>query len=584
MAHHGFLWHLRRYGPGRMNGSVTLAEARSYCRHLALTHYENFSVASLLLPRRLLRHFHHIYAYCRWADDLADESGGGDLALGLLQWWREELLHCYEGKPRHPVMVALRETIKEFDIPARPFLDLLRAFEQDQIVKDYRTYEQLLAYCRCSANPVGHLILYLGRCFEPRRAELADCICTGLQLANFWQDVRRDLDIGRVYLPAEDRERYGYSDEDLQQRRFTPAFAELMKFEVDRTRELFRKGAPLVELMPADLQVELELFIRGGLGILERIERQRYDVWRRRPTLGKLAKAAQVGGGIMTWSLARSFDYCTRLTRQRAGNFFYAFLILPRAQRRAMCTLYAFMRIADDLTDSDEPIEQKWVGLQAWRRGLIDALSGRCSHPVHPALVHVVERYRIPPLYLQELLDGVQEDLIHSRYASFEELYRYCYRVASAVGLACIHVWGYDDAKAEQYAEWSGIAFQLTNIVRDVAEDARHGRIYLPQEDLLRFGCTEEQLLAGPFDVHYQQLMQFQVDRARDYYERARPLWNHLQPAGRAVFQVMTGIYEGILDAIERRGFDQVCERVRLSPWHKAGLLLQAVPVRFGWS
>jgi phytoene synthase len=286
----------------------------------------------------------------------------------------------------------------------------------------------------------------------------------------------------------------------------------------------------------------------------------------------------------MTLTLARSYEWCVRLTRQRAGNFYYAFLILPREQRRAMCALYAFMRVADDLTDSDAPVEQKWVSLQAWRRGLIDALDGRCTHASHPALVHVVERYRIPPLYLQELLDGVQEDLIRSRYATFEELYRYCYRVASAVGLACIHIWGYDESKAEQYAEWSGIAFQLTNILRDVAEDARGGRIYLPQEELKRFGCTEDQLLNGPFDQRYQELMRFQVERARDFYERSRPLRQHLQPAGRAVLQVMTRIYRGVLDAVERRGFDRVNERVSLSPWHKAGLLVQALPVRFGWA
>jgi len=286
----------------------------------------------------------------------------------------------------------------------------------------------------------------------------------------------------------------------------------------------------------------------------------------------------------MSLSAARSYDWCCRLTRQRAGNFYYAFLILPREQRRSMCALYAFMRIADDLTDSGDPIEIKWVNLQAWRRGLVDALAGRCTHPVHPALVHTVTRFGIPATCLQELLDGVQEDLIRSRYATFAELYGYCYRVASVVGLACIHIWGYDDKRAEQYAEWSGIAFQLTNILRDVAEDARNGRIYIPQDELKAFGCTEEQLLNGPFDSHYQELMRFQVRRARDYYDRARPLREHLRAPGRAVLQVMTCIYQGVLDAVERRGFHQINERVSLSPWRKAGLLVQALPVRLGWS
>lgn len=282
---------LARYGPQTRYATPTLSQARAYCRQLTHSHYENFSVASLLLPRRLLPHFHSIYAYCRWADDLGDETGGGQQALDLLAWWREELHACFERRPHHPVMVALEPTIRRYAIPPTPFLDLLRAFEQDQWVKRYDTYEQLLEYCRSSANPVGRLVLYLCECHDERRGELSDRICTGLQLANFWQDVARDLDIGRVYLPAEDRRRFGYSDDDLAARRFTPSLADLMRFEVQRTRRLFHEGLPLVRLMPADVRVDIELFARGGLAILERIEAQGFDVWRR-PTLGKWCKAA----------------------------------------------------------------------------------------------------------------------------------------------------------------------------------------------------------------------------------------------------------------------------------------------------
>ena len=213
------------------------ADAQVYCSRLARAHYENFTVASALLPRQLIRHFHAVYAYCRWADDLADESGGGAHALSLLRWWREELLQCYDGRPHHPVFVALQDTIRRFDIPPQPFLDLLSAFEQDQVVQRYDTFEQLLGYCRCSANPVGRLVLYLGESFDGERAALSDYICTALQLTNFWQDVERDFAIGRIYLPREDRARFGYSDNDLAACRFTPAFAELMRFEVERTRD-----------------------------------------------------------------------------------------------------------------------------------------------------------------------------------------------------------------------------------------------------------------------------------------------------------------------------------------------------------
>jgi phytoene/squalene synthetase len=169
-----FARELSRFGPGRSYGAFDLVAARAYCRRLARTHYENFTVASLLLPRRLRQHFHNVYSYCRWADDLADESGGGRAALSLLRWWKQELLQCYEGRPRHPVMVALRETIEHFRIPAQPFLDLLFAFEQDQLIKRYHTYAQMLQYCRFSANPVGHLVLYLCESFSPEATRLSD--------------------------------------------------------------------------------------------------------------------------------------------------------------------------------------------------------------------------------------------------------------------------------------------------------------------------------------------------------------------------------------------------------------------------
>jgi squalene synthase HpnC len=302
MQHNGFLAELARLGPEAPARPFSLAAARSYCARLTRTHYENFSVASLLLPRRLLPHFHAVYAYCRWADDLADEAGGGERALALLGWWRKELLRCYlrahDDQPRHPVMVALRATIRRFGIPTRPFLDLLLAFEQDQRVKHYQTYDQLLGYCRHSANPVGHLVLYLCECYDEDRAALADPICTGLQLANFWQDVARDLDIGRIYLPAEDRRRFGVTEDDLRARRTTPGFVELMRFEVGRARDLFHRGAPLFDRLPADVRPDVELFQRGGLAILRKIEQDGYKVLERRPALAKWEKAALLGGAL----------------------------------------------------------------------------------------------------------------------------------------------------------------------------------------------------------------------------------------------------------------------------------------------
>jgi squalene synthase HpnC len=290
---------LAAHGPHSSSAAPTLQAARAYCAGVAKSHYENFTVVSLLLPRRLIPHFHAVYAYCRWSDDLADETAGGQLALDLIAWWRAELLACYDGTPRHPVAVALRETIRRFSIPPQPFLDLLIAFEQDQRIKRYDTFDQLLAYCRNSANPVGRLVLHLFECYDERRAALSDEVCTGLQLANHWQDVSRDFDIGRVYLPAEDRARFGYTDADLEARRCTPAFVELMRFQVERARGFFDRGAALLPLLPRAARVDVDLFSRGGRAILRAIERANYDVWSRRPEVSKWAKAKLLLGAAV---------------------------------------------------------------------------------------------------------------------------------------------------------------------------------------------------------------------------------------------------------------------------------------------
>ena len=289
MSQH-FAMELARYGPARPYAPPSRQRAESYCRRLAQNHYENFSVASLLLPRRLLRHFHAVYAYCRWADDLADETAGGSQALALLAWWREELLRCYDRQPRHPVMVALRDTIDRFRIPPEPFLDLLRAFEQDQCVKRYQSYQQLLDYCRNSANPVGRLVLYLCEACTTDSAALSDRICTGLQLANFWQDVARDLDIGRVYLPAEDRARFGYADADLESAPLHPAIRRLAALRGGASPHAVRARPAPGEAGAGGGAADIALFARGGLAILAKIEEQAYDVWRRRPVLSKWDK------------------------------------------------------------------------------------------------------------------------------------------------------------------------------------------------------------------------------------------------------------------------------------------------------
>ena len=272
----------------------TLEDARAYCRRLARAHYENFSVATWFLPERLRQHFYNVYAYCRISDDLGDEVGDAMASLQLLDQWGAELEACYSGHPRHPVFVALAETVGKFELPQHEFSDLLTAFRQDQTVTRYETFDDLLGYCRYSANPVGHLVLYVCGHRDAERQRLSDYTCTALQLANFWQDVSVDYAKGRIYLPLEDLHRHGVSEQDIAARRNTPSFCELLRFEVERAREWFERGLPLVEKVDRDLAIDIELFSQGGQAILDEIERQGFAVLGRRPSISKARKLALV--------------------------------------------------------------------------------------------------------------------------------------------------------------------------------------------------------------------------------------------------------------------------------------------------
>ncbi len=272
-----------------------MAEARRYTRWLATTHYENFTVVSWLLPRRLHQHFFNVYAYCRWADDLGDEVSAPERALELLVAWEEELRQCYDGRPSHAVFVALEPTIREFDLPIEPFLDLLAAFRQDQTVHRYPTWEDVLGYCRYSANPVGRLVLCLCGYRDAERQRLSDFICTALQLANFWQDVARDLEKDRIYIPLDHLASHGLTAGDLVALRFDARYIALMKDLIARTRELFAAGQPLAQRVDAKLRVDIELFSRGGLAVLDAIEAIGYNTLARRPAIGRTTQARLLG-------------------------------------------------------------------------------------------------------------------------------------------------------------------------------------------------------------------------------------------------------------------------------------------------
>jgi squalene synthase HpnC len=285
----------------------SLAEAEGYCQRLAAVHYENFSVASWLAPPPLRRHFFNVYAYCRWADDLADEAGEPAAALALLDWWGDELDRCYAGVASHPVFIALRGTALEFAIPQQVFADLLVAFRQDQTVSRYATVEDLLGYCHNSANPVGRLVLYLGRCHNESLGALSDRICTGLQLINFCQDVAADWDRGRVYLPQASWAAAGYTPEMFARREFNPAFRDALRGEVDRAEGLLNAGRPLVAAVAPELRFDVALFLLGGLAAVAAVRAAGYNVWHGRPRVGK-------------WTKLRLFPQAWLLARRGAFN------------------------------------------------------------------------------------------------------------------------------------------------------------------------------------------------------------------------------------------------------------------------
>jgi squalene synthase HpnC len=269
----------------------TLEEACAYTRWLASRHYENFHVVSFLLPKRLHQDFYNVYAYCRWADDLGDEIGDRSESLRLLEWWRGGLDALYQERASHPVFVALLPTIGRHGIPRQPLADLIQAFVQDQTVTRYQNWEELFGYCRYSANPVGRLVLYLCGYSDAERQRLSDCTCTALQLANFWQDVTVDLEKGRIYIPLEIMRRHGYAESDLLARRFTPAFREVMREIVDRARALFLEGRPLSGMVDRRLSLDIDLFHRGGMQVLRKIEQRDYNVLAARPAISKLERA-----------------------------------------------------------------------------------------------------------------------------------------------------------------------------------------------------------------------------------------------------------------------------------------------------
>ena len=289
-----------------MDRTWTLDESLKYTHWLATHHYENFHVVSFLLPKKLHQDFYNVYSFCRWADDLGDEIGDKQESLRLLDWWSAELDSMYAGETRHPVFTALKTTVERHGIPRQPFADLIRAFVQDQRVARYHTWEGVLDYCVYSANPVGRLVLYLCGYQDAERQRLSDYTCTALQLANFWQDVTVDQLKDRVYIPLEVMERNQYTVEELFARKMNGNLRRVMIEIVDRAQGLFEQGLPLARMVDRRLSIDLDLFSRGGMRVLEKIRRQDYDVLSRRPAISRLERVRLLLGSLARMTLRRA--------------------------------------------------------------------------------------------------------------------------------------------------------------------------------------------------------------------------------------------------------------------------------------
>jgi squalene synthase HpnC/squalene synthase HpnD len=569
------------------------ADARQYTRWLATHHYENFNVVSWLLPRDLHQHFYNVYAYCRWADDLGDEVPDPRRALELLDWWETELRACYAGQPSHPVFVALAETVRACDLPIEPFRDLLTAFRQDQTVKRYATWADVIGYCRYSANPVGRLVLYLCGYRDEERQRLSDATCTALQLANFWQDVSRDLDKGRIYIPLDALAAQGLTESDIVERRFDERYVRVMKDIIARTRVLFAQGLPLTQMVDARLRVDIEMFGRGGGAVLDAIEVMGFDTLHRRPAIGRGRQMRLLGRALLSRLVVRgtrpahgaaaeaqagsaatvedSYAECRRVARRAGSNFYASMYLLPRSKRDALAALYAFMRLADDVSDEAGDLSAKQRGLARWRALLDVALTehGGPPHSVLPALADTVQRYKIPSRYLHDLISGVEMDLTVNSYPTFERLREYCYRVAGTVGLTCAHVFGFRDPHTLELSEKLGLAFQLTNILRDVPADYAMGRIYLPEEDLARFGVARTDLGGGRLTLPLRELLRFEAERTWWFYEEGAPMLGLIDAESRPALWGLVRTYSALLARIEARGFDVFTSRARLSAAEK---------------
>ena len=551
--------------------AAELANADAFCRRLARRHYENFTVASAMLPADLRLHLARVYAYCRVTDDLGDEARSD----ARLRAWRREVASALVGYevPAHPVLLALAETVAACAIPLQPFLDLVDANLQDQRVASYATWDELEAYCRLSAAPVGRMVLAVFGIRGERAERLSDSVCIGLQLANFAQDVAVDARLGRRYLPDDDVVLLGVHG--------------AVRALCERAQAMLDAGVELEGMTSGRIRTQLAMYRLGGTAIIDAIRRTDFRTDRVRPEVSAAVKArlagraiALLGSDARSWSrhqggIVAAERSCQRLARHNAANFYWGFIALPRAQRTAIYALYDFARQVDDAVDGPRTGDARQE-LTDVRLRLLRALAGEPDDDVTTVLARAVARHRIPLAELEGLIDGVERDLTTTRYATWDDLAGYCRLVASTVGRMCVRIFGFDDPVALDLADDLGLAMQLTNILRDVRGDLELGRVYLPASDLAAFGISDADLAAAEAPARWADLVAFEARRARALFESGLRVERHIPPRAGICVRTMAGLYQRILAEIEEHPEAPLQRRLSLPPARKAAVLLRA--------
>jgi phytoene synthase len=565
--------------------TAELAHADAYCRRLARRHYENFTVASAVLPAHLRTHLARIYAYCRVTDDLGDESR----STARLLAWRDEVDAALvdDVAPTHPVLLALRETVAVCAIPVQVFLDLIDANLQDQRVNGYATWDDLLAYCTLSAAPVGRMVLAVLGIRGARAERLSDDVCVGLQLANFAQDVGVDAQMGRCYLPRSDVAALGLNG--------------AVESMCNRATALLDSGRELESLTAGRLRAQLAMYRLGGNAVLDAVRRASFRTDVTRPQVSGTVKARLAveavslltgdrdGAGPKAARSSTARDIvaaereCQRLARRHAANFYWGFIALPRSQRTAIYSLYNLARQVDDAVDVPG-IDHPELRLAAVRQRLDRALDGQPDDEVMTVVARTVVTYRIPRVELEELVAGVACDLGTRRYQTWEELAEYCRLVASTVGRMCVRIFGFDSDVALLHADDLGRAMQLTNILRDVRGDLELGRVYLPADELAAFGIDDDQLSGRRPSPAWADFVAFQAERAHELFDRGLQVDRHIPRRAGVCVRTMAGLYQRILAEIERSPGLPLQRRLSLPAATKAAVLLRAATGHHGRS